>query len=145
MTFNSAQLKGEMEDDRLPQFAEDADRAYSNALLHHYKNFTTNTPLLGDEILTAIYNRIKSHFPMHFTCLHLMLYGKRSLEPARVTSPNNLRKQFADFRMAFLIFLFAGDDIMETREVQEMGQRVKISVCSNKINCRFDTRPQKFW
>ncbi len=34
--------------------------------------------------------------------------------------------------MAFLIFLFAGDDIMETREVQEMGPRVKISVCSNK-------------
>ena len=93
-SFNLAQLKGEMEDDRLPQFAEDADRAYSNALLHHYKNFTTNTPLLGDEILTAIYNRIKSLFPMHFTCLHSMLYGKRSLEPARVTSPNNLRKQF---------------------------------------------------
>jgi hypothetical protein len=144
-SFNSAQLKGEMEDDRLPQFAEDADRAYSNALLHHYKNFTTNTPLLGDEILTAIYNRIKSLFPMHFTCLHSMLYGKRSLKPARVTSPNNLRKQFTDFHMAFLIFLFAGDDITETREVQKMGPRVKISVCSNKINCCFDTRPQKFW
>ena len=48
-SFNAAQLKGEMEDDRLPQFAADADRAYYNALLHHYKNFTSNTPLLGDE------------------------------------------------------------------------------------------------
>ncbi len=74
-----------MEDDRLPQFAVDADRAYSNALLHHYKNFTTNTPLLGDEVLTAMYNRIKLLFPMHF-----IWYGKQSLEPARVTSPETM-------------------------------------------------------
>jgi hypothetical protein len=96
-------LHSEMTDNRLPEVTTYVDKHYYDAFVVHYSDFQRNAPLMDRAILIEFNQMIERTFPIHYSVLKSIIFGKRSHEPARANKQYNLDKRYSILHFFFCL------------------------------------------